>query len=402
MRVFRLGLVAALVGLIAIAFVWAVRPQPVPVDLLAVWRGPMAVTVAAEGMTRVREPWTVSAPVAGTVARLPVQVGDAVLQGQTLVALIEPAAPAFLDARARIQAEAAVTEAEAALRLAEVSLRQAEDDLRYSETQLTRTRELAARGIVAQSVLEAAEQLRQTRESALELGRYELELSRATLARAQAQLLGPEEMIGEGVAQCCVQILAPLSGRVLEITDPSARAVQPGEPLMTLGNLQDLEIEVDLLSADAVRVVPGAPAEIDRWGGEGVLAARVRRIDPAAFTRVSALGIEEQRVRLRLELLDPPEVWQGLGDRFRVHVRIGIWSAPQVLQVPVSALFRQGDAWAVFQELNGRALLTEVALGQITGSSAEVLSGLTEGALVVTYPGNRISAGGALVPRDIP
>jgi HlyD family secretion protein len=128
----------------------------------------------------------------------------------------------------------------------------------------------------------------------------------------------------------------------------------------------------------------------------------VRRIDPAAFTRVSALGIEEQRVRLRLELLDPPEVWQGLGDRFRVHVRIGIWSAPQVLQVPVSALFRQGDAWAVFQELNGRALLTEVALGQITGSSAEVLSGLTEGALVVTYPGNRISAGGALVPRDIP
>ena len=381
------------------AFGWAIRPVPLDVDLVAVARAPMAVTVAAEGITRVREPWTVSAPLTGTVARSPVQVGDLVVAGETVVAVIEPAAPALLDARSRSQAEAAVAEAEAAVRLSEVNLDRAEADRVYADSQLTRTRELAARGIVAQSALEAAEQLLATRAAARDAAEFELALQRATLTRAKAVLVGPEAALAEGSAECCVQIVAPHGGRVLSIDDESARLVQAGSPLLTIGDLSDLEIEVDLLSSDAVRVPPGAAAEIDRWGGDGVLRAEVRRIDPAAFTRVSALGIEEQRVRLRLVFLDPPETRAGLGDRFRVHVRVVVWSAPDVLQVPVSALFRQGTTWAVFREIGGRAVQTEVALGQMTGVVAEVLGGLSPGDRVVAYPGNRVTDGAQLVER---
>jgi HlyD family secretion protein len=391
-----LGLGAAAVA----AFVWSIQPQPVPVDLARVVRAPMAVTVAAEGMTRVRDPWAVTAPLTGTVARATVQVGDQVVQGETVVAMIEPAPAALLDARARSQAQASVTEAEAALRLAQVNLDRAEAELVFAEGQLARNRELAARGIIAQRALEEAEQLLTTRLSALELARYEMELHRATLARVQAQLLGPQvEAFGSGTSECCVRILAPHSGTVLAVEDQSARLVQAGALLLTIGDLADLEIEVDLLSADAVRVAPGAMAEVERWGGEAILSAKVRRIDPAAFTRVSALGIEEQRVRLRLEFLSPAEARSGLGDRYRVYARIVIWSAPDVLQVPVSALFRRGEAWAVFREQAGRAVLTEVEVGQMTGVSAQVLGGLLEADRVVAYPGNRVTDGAEILPR---
>jgi HlyD family secretion protein len=402
MHLARLVVTLGVLGGAAAAFAWAMRPVPLDVDLVTVARAPMAVTVSAEGMTRVREPWTVSAPLTGTVARSPLQVGDAVVAGQTVVAEIEPAAPALLDARARGQAEAAVTEAEAALRLSEVNLERAKADLDYADGQLARTRELAARGIVAQSALEASQQLQATRAAARDAAEFELALQRATLARAQALLVGPEAALGKGTEQCCVQIFAPHSGRVLSIVDESARLVQAGSPLLTIGDLTDLEIEVDLLSADAVRVPAGALAEVERWGGPGILAAEVRRIDPAAFTRVSALGIEEQRVRLRLAFLDPPETRVGLGDRYRVYVRIVVWSGPDVLQVPVSALFRQGEAWATFRELGGRAVLTEVQLGQMTGLVAEVKAGLAPGDRVVAYPGNRVSAGSELVARLLP
>ncbi|MDP3860717.1 MAG: HlyD family efflux transporter periplasmic adaptor subunit [Phaeovulum sp.] len=402
MHLARLVVTLGVLGGAAAAFAWAMRPVPLDVDLVTVARAPMAVTVSAAGMTRVREPWTVSAPLTGTVARSPLQVGDAVVAGQTVVAEIEPAAPALLDARARGQAEAAVTEAEAALRLSEVNLERAKADLDYADGQLARTRELAARGIVAQSALEASQQLQATRAAARDAAEFELALQRATLARAQALLVGPEAALGKGTEQCCVQIFAPHSGRVLSIVDESARLVQAGSPLLTIGDLTDLEIEVDLLSADAVRVPAGALAEVERWGGPGILAAEVRRIDPAAFTRVSALGIEEQRVRLRLAFLDPPETRVGLGDRYRVYVRIVVWSDPDVLQVPVSALFRQGEAWATFRELGGRAVLTEVQLGQMTGLVAEVKAGLAPGDRVVAYPGNRVSAGSELVARLLP
>lgn len=383
---------------VAAATFWALREEPVPVDLAVVSAAPMEVSVAAEGVTRIREVFAVSAPIAGTVLRAPVEVGDPVVAGETIVARIRPAEPALLDARARAQAEAAVAEAEAAVRLAEVNLSRAETDAEFTETQLVRNRDLASRGTITQRVLETSEQALVTARASREAARSELALHRATLTRAQAQLLTPGEMLG-GNGACCIDLRAPADGVVLSLDAASARSVQPGSPLLTLGDPADLEVELDLLSADAVRVVEGAAAHVERWGGEGVLQARVRRIEPQAFTRVSALGIEEQRVRLHLDLLTLPSARAGLGDRFRVFVRVVVWAQPEVLQVPVSALFRQGDGWAVFRAIDGLAVLTPVQVGQRMEASAQVLSGLGAGERVVAFPGSRLADGVAVVER---
>ena len=228
--------------------------------------------------------------------------------------------------------------------------------------------------------------------------RSEADLQRAALLRAQAQLLGPQTGTGAS-GDCCFDVKAPQSGTVLSVENHSARLVLAGLPLLTIGDLQDLEIEVDLLSADAVRIAPGALAEVDRWGGEGLLQARVRRVDPSAFTKVSALGIEEQRVRVRLDILTPPDRRIGLGDNFRVFVRIAEWAEADVLQVPVSALFRQDGNWAVFRQVDGRAVLTPVEVGRQTGTDAQILSGLAEGAAVVAFPGNKVENGVRLTAR---
>lgn len=399
-RRMRVILMAAAGLAVVGALVWALMPQPVAADLVVARIAPMQVTVGAEGVTRVRDPWTVTAPVTGTTTRIPVHVGDPIIANDTVIAVIQPAAPAFLDARARAEAEAAVTEAEAALRLAEVNLGRAEADLAYADSQLARNRTLAERGTVPAQVLEDATQARATAEAAANAARYALELQRATLTRAQAVLTQPAEQ-GADTA-CCIEIRAPVSGTVLDIPDENARLVMAGSPIATIGDLGDLEIEVDLLSSDAVRVAPGAPARITRWGGAGALSAQVRRIDPAAFTRVSALGIEEQRVRLWLDLTAPPADRPGLGDRFRVFVDVEVWSDPAVLQVPQSALFRQGGDWALFRAVAGRAVLTPVEVGQIAGDSAQILSGLSEGDTVVAYPGATIEDGTRLTARAAP
>ncbi len=378
-----------LLGLLLLgALVWALWPQPQMVDLATVTRGPMQGTILAQGVTRVREPYAITAPITGTATRSPVEVGDAVSAGASVVAVIQPADPALMDARTRAQAEAAVDEAHAALALAETNLRQAETGLAHAETQLERSRALAERGIIAQRILEDIEAAHQTAEQTRAAAVSQLELNRATLIRAQAQLLGPQALFDPAAepGECCVRILAPQTGIVLAVTDQSARLVQAGSPLLTIGNLDEMEIELDLLSTDAVRVPQGALAQIERWGGEGELTARLRRIDPAAFTRVSALGIEEQRVRLRLDLLTPPADRPGLGEGFRVHVRLIIWEEASVLQVPQAALFRQGAGWAVFVEDQGRARLQPVRIGREAAGQAEVLDGLTDGDRVVLYP----------------
>jgi HlyD family secretion protein len=388
---------AAIAGL-----VWAFWPDPIPVDVAEVRTGPIQVTVAGEGVTRVREPYLVTAPIAGTAGRSPVQVGDMVLRDLTIVATIQPAEPAFLDARARAEAEAAVTEAQAAVRLAEANLTRARGDMAFAENQLERNRELAARGVIPQRMLEDSIQLAETRLAALEAAESELEMREATLARARAVLLGPEARVEAGIeGACCVDITAPQSGTVLSVEQTSARLVQAGEPLLIIGNLSDLEIEVDLLSSDAVRLVPGARAMIERWGG-APLEARVRRIDPRGFTRVSALGIEEQRVRVLLDFVDPPEARAGLGDAFRVFVRVVVEEEEEALQVPVSALFRLGEDWAVFRIEEERAVLQTVELGLRTQSVAQVLSGLSDGDTVVAYPGDRVTDGARVAPRDAP
>lgn len=403
MRAIKAVMAAGTALAVGAAAVWVLWPEPVLVDLVAVQTAPMEVTVATEGVTRVRETWTVSAPIAGTLARSELREGDQVVKGETEVARIRPAVPPFLDARARAQAEAAVTEAEAALRLAEVVLAQAQADASLAEAQLARNRALAERGTIAQRILEDSVQKASAASATLETARFDLDLHRATLARMQAQLFGPETAAAEMAAgDCCIRITAPQSGTVLAVTDLNARPVQAGEVLLAIADLQDLQIEADLLSSDAVRVPPGAQAHIDRWGGDNRLDAKVARIDPTGFTRVSALGIEEQRVRLHLDFTTPAEARSGLGDGYRVFVQIVIWSSPATRQVPQSALFRQNGAWAVFRAVNGYAVMTPVTIGHSAEAMAEVLSGLDDGDQVIAYPGNRISDGVRIAARIAP
>ncbi len=392
------GILAA--GLVA-ALVWALWPQPQPVDLAAVTRGPMQGTIVAQGVTRVRAPTTLAAPITGNVTRSPVEIGDQVTAGETVVAIIQPANPALMDARARAQAEAAVVEAQAAVALAESNLAQAESALAHASAQLERGRALAARGTIPHRVLEDLEAAHRSAEQALNAARSQRDLNLAALARVQAQLMGPELDFDPDAApgECCMRILAPQSGVVLAVTDRSARLVQAGAALLTIGDLDDMEIELDLLSTDAVRVPPAARAVIERWGGDDTLEAQLRRIEPAAFTRVSALGIEEQRVRLRLDLLTPPEARRGLGDGFRVTVRLIEWEAEGLLQVPQAALFQHAEGWAVFVDDGGTARLRQVQIGRQAGAQAEVIEGLTEGDDVVLYPGNALADGVSITAR---
>jgi HlyD family secretion protein len=396
-RILAAMAVAGLAALLWLAF----RPQPVPVDLATVARGPLEVTVEAEGVTRIRQIYQVSAPLAGYTARSPVEVGDPVTAFETVVAAIAPATPAFLDARAREEAEAAVTEGEAALRAAEARVAQRVSDLDYATAQHDRAAALAGRGVIPQSSLDDAALRLRVAETALDAARSEREMAEATLARARAALIGPLSSESPGADDaCCVEITAPASGHVLSIVNRSARLVQPGEPLLEIGEPGDLEIEVDLLSSDAVRIAPGAAAYVERWGGPP-LAARVRRIDPAAFTKVSALGIEEQRVRVYLDFVDQGSELGSLGDSFRVYVRIVEWRGDNVLQVPISSLFRTGDLWTVFRAIDGRARLTSVEIGRRNAEAAEVMEGLADGDRIVTYPGDRVVDGATLLDRGM-
>ncbi|PWJ20615.1 efflux RND transporter periplasmic adaptor subunit [Jannaschia seohaensis] len=392
--------VALIAALVAGGLIWALLPARVRVDLVAVRRGPMQVTVSAEGITRVRDTWLVTAPVTGEARRSPVHVGDAVTAGETVVAAIEPAEPPFLDARARRLAEAAVVEAEAAVRLAGASLFRAETELMHFEAELDRARALTDRGTLAQAMLEDAEQAALSARAARDVAQSDLDMRRATLARMEAQLEGPETLAFDGSADCCVEITAPRTGVVLDLVDESARLVTAGETLLMIGDPEDLEIHVDLLSNDAIGVVLGTRARVERWGGDTVLDAEVRQIEPSAFTRVSALGIEEQRVPVVLDILSPATERVGLGDRYRVYVTLVTWEGKDVLQVPQSALFRSAGEWALFVEEDGRAAQRSVKVGHMSSDWAEIVSGVPEGARVIAYPGSSIEDGTRIEPRE--
>ena len=395
----RLVLAALLLAGLA-ALLWVTfRPDPVPVDLAEVTRGPMTGTVNADGQTRIRALYEVSSPIAGTARRALVEVGDRVTQGQT-VAVVEPLAPALLDARARAEAEAALREAEAARDLAESQARQAAEELAYAQSQYERTRALVERGVASTTQLEDATQVVTLRLAALASARSAVTMAASALDRARAVLIGPQA----GAAQdaCCVELPAPIDGTVLSVANVSAHAVTAGAPLVTIGQPDDLEIVADLLSADAVGLAPGAPARVERWGGPGVLEARLRRIDPSAETRVSALGIEEQRVDAVFDLLSPPEARPGLGDGFAVFLRITAWEEAEAVQVPLGALFRQGTGWAVFRAEDGFARLVPVEVGRMNETHAQVLTGLVPGQQVVPHPSDALADGVRIADRAAP
>jgi HlyD family secretion protein len=399
----RSSMVLAGLGVAAVAaLAWvSYRPEPVPVDLAEITRGEMQITVNADGKTRIRDIYEVAAPIAGQAQRSPVAVGDSVIAGETVVAIVQPTAPALLDARSRQQAEAAIQEAEAALQVARADVRKAEEDLSYANTQYDRTRQLVERGVSSLTVLEDVEQRRRIAEAALEAALSSQAMAASSLDRARAELVEPAfDGVGAANEDCCVEIRSPVDGVVLTIETVSERPVQAGQALLSVGAPSDLEIVADLLSSDAVRIEEGARAIVERWGGPNALEARVRRIEPSAHTKVSALGIEEQRVDVLFDLVTPPDDRPSLGHGFAVYLRILEWEEDDVLTVPLSAAFRDNGEWFVFVAADGLAEKRAVTLGHRNGQVAEVLSGLEPGEQVVVHPNDRVADGVPIADRD--
>ena len=373
--------IAVVIGLVAM---W-LRPAPVRVEVARASRGPMRVTVDGEGKTRVRDRYVVATPVAGRLRRIILRRGDSVVQRQ-LIAEIEPLPLAPLDPRQRAEAIGRVRAAEDARaevdRIVErykTSYDQARRDLQRSET-------LARDGVISRQEVEQAETTVATTLREYEAVRSRSERAAHDVEVATAALLAVNRSPVSGT----VKVQAPTEGRVLRVLEESERVVTAGTPLLELSNPSKLEAVIELLSTDAVKVVPGAIVFIENWGGPGALEGRIRLIEPSAFTKVSALGIEEQRVNVIVDLLD---LGTTLGDGYRVEGRVVVWDATDALRVPVSSLFRRGETWSLFRVENGVARLRDVEIGHFTSSEAEVRSGLEEGAVVITHPSKDISEG---------
>ncbi len=399
------NIVGSVIGLVILAAIGlAFMPGAVPADMAEVRRGALAVTVDEEGQTRVKDVYTVSAPVGGRVLRIGSDVGDPVTERVTIVATIQPTDPSFLDARSLSQAEASEKAAEAAQTLAVADVKRAEAELDFAQAEFRRAQRLANKGTVSQASLDRARLDLRTRAAAVDEAKAALQMRDFELENARANLIQPGEADSEDVgggSGCCVPVRSPVTGRVLRIIQESEAIVLPGTPLIEVGDDNDLEIVVDLLSEDAVRVTEGDRVAIEDWGGPVVLNGIVRRVEPFGFTKVSALGIEEQRVNVIIDFEDPADSWAELGHGFRLDTRIFVWEADDVLKLPVSALFRDGDSWSVFRDLNGSAALTPVEIGRRNALEAEVVSGLEAGDRVVVHPSDRIVEGVSLEVRRL-
>lgn len=394
--------VPALTGLLLIiGLVYAFRPQPVAVDFGTVFLGPMMVTVDDEGETRVRENYLVSAPLPGRVLRFSGNAGDAVVAGETPIAVIRPSDPAFIDIRTRGELEAAVRAAEAARTETGAELERLKAAYEFANAEYERAKPLAESGTISQSRLDRALMEVKTQAAAVQTAQAHLNVRDYELERARAALLNPGDPGAVSPESCCLTINAPVSGNILRILQESESVVNAGAPLLEIGDPSDLEIVSDLLSMDAVLVSVGDPVIIEDWGGNETLAGVVRRVEPFGVTKVSTLGIEEQRVNVIIDLIDPHEKWNRLGHGYRVDVRIVVWQKEDVMRVPLSAMFRQGDQWSVFAVSEDRAYAVPIEVGQINDRFAEIVSGLTAGQTVVLHPSNRISDGVRVIARNV-
>src|SRR6266581_2793431 len=388
--------------------VWLAWPAPVGVDLATVTRRPMEVTADDDGKTHVRHIYTVSAPVAGKVLRIShpmgeqgpsIHVGDQVTANETVVALMQPTPPSFIDIRSHDQLQAEVIAADAAIQQQEAEVRRLEAVLDFSRTEFQRAQTLSRTQTISAQAFDRAKFDVATNEAALAGAKAQVDVRRSLRTSLAARLIDPTNVAPSTDSACCVRVIAPASGRVLRIIQDSEAAVPPGAPLVDIGDPLDLEVVADLLSTDAVQIKVGAPVRIDGWGGPAI-KGKVVRVDPAGFLKVSALGIEEQRVRVTIDFVDPPEAWSQLGHDYRVIVHVSIWIADDALTVPVSALFRKGDEWAVYAIDNGRAQTKVVKVGHRNNRLAEVVAGLSARAQVVLHPSDRVSDGVRVAQRN--
>ncbi|HTF35569.1 MAG TPA: HlyD family efflux transporter periplasmic adaptor subunit [Myxococcota bacterium] len=390
----RLGAVAA-IAVAALLFAWLARPAPIRVDIAKALRGPLLVTVDEEGETRVRHEFVVAAPVSGRLQRIELEEGDSVVEG-AVVARIDVAP---LDPRTRAEAQARLEAAQAAKREAEAKVAEAEAALTQARRAQRRAAELARAGTLSDRAREEAELSTTSRAKELEAAQFASHAAEHEVERARAALLSggsdaaassPGAGDERGERDTAVDVRAPVRASVLRVLEKSERVVAVGTPLLTLGDTRQLEIVVDVLSADAVKVTPGAEVRIESWGGEGALRGTVRRIEPAGFTKVSALGVEEQRVNVIIDPVDPPP---ALGHGYRLEARIVVWEADDVLSVPVSALFRCGTGWCTFVVEGGRARRRELDPGHRSAARVEITHGLRSGEEVILHPTDRVTDG---------
>jgi HlyD family secretion protein len=378
------------VGAIVAVAVW---PASMEVGVARAEQGPMQVTIDEDGETRVRDRFVVSAPVAGRVQRIVLEPGDSVVRGKTILARLLPAESPLLDARSRSELTASVEAARAAVGQAQAERNRTAEALARARSTFARQQELLNAGAISKDDLEAAETSVRTAEESQRAAAFTATRAEYELQLARARLQAPQ------TSGRSVEIVAPVDGVILKRLRESESVVPVGEPLLEIGDPKRIEIVADLLSTDAVRISPGTPVLIDEWGGDHPLHGRVRRVEPSGFMKVSALGVEEQRVNVIIELEDPASAARKLGDGYRVEVRVVVWREDNVLKVPTGSLFRRGDEWAVFVIEEGRARLHMVKLGQRNQSEGQITSGVSAGQIVVLHPPDTLTDGMRVVVR---
>lgn len=390
------GLALALAG----AFYIALKPKPVAVDTAALSRAMLTVTVDEEGKSSIKDVFAVSAPIAGKVLRAPVHVGDAVEKDTSVVAIIQPPPPALIDIRSRAELQSAAQAADAALQLAEAEELQARSELHFAEADLARIEALGKKEVASERAVQKARLDVETRSAAVARAHANVALRKREAESARVRLMSPDQSFVSAIANaaCCYEVKAPETGRILKLVAESETTVASGAPLVEIGNPGELEVIVELLSADAVRVETGAKASIESWGGAPI-PAHVTKIYPAGFTKISALGIEEQRVKVVLALDGAPAERARLGHDYRVYVRIHVFAAADTLRVPLSALFRRGEKWAAFIAAGGVARERLIEIGERNSTHAQVLSGVKEGEKIILHPSDKVSDGVAITER---
>lgn len=379
---------AALIALIVVAWI----PNPVHVDLGRASIGTLTVTVDDDGRTRVKDRYTLSAPITGNLARIELHVGDAVEEGQVLARLV-PLPPPLLDARTRQEAKARVDAAAASKNQAQAAVSRARVALGLSAKEAERVLAVVQQGGVSQQEADRVQAEKRRSKEDLSSAQFGARVAdhQLTLAKAALVRLSGRKPEGEDADQ--MNILCPIQGRVLRVLQESEGMVQAGTPLLEVGDPSALEIVVDVLTQDATQIEPNAHVRIDRWGGERPLDAHVRTVEPSAFTRLSALGVEEQRVNVIIDLDEPYEKWTALGDGYRVEAQIIVWEGKDILVIPASSVFRADEGWATYAIDGGKARLRQVEIGKTNGLQTHAVSGLEDGAQVVAYPGDSVSDG---------
>jgi HlyD family secretion protein len=379
--------------------VFALMPKPVAVDLAEVVRGHFEQTVDDDGKTRIRERYMVSAPLAGTLLRISARAGDPVEIGSVLASIVPNPSP-LLEPRTRQELEQRLGAAEARKMHAAAAVERVQANLDQAKADLERTRVLASKGVAPPSKLERDEIVARIGVRELDAARFEAHAAEHEMELARAALDMPgnnaeQRQAGGGTWD----IRSPVAGRVLRVLQESEASVAIGAPLIEIGDPRDIEVVVDVLSTDAVQIEPGAPVHIEGWGGDKPLDGRVRRVEPSAFTKVSALGVEEQRTNVVVDLVSPQVQWSTLGDGYRVDARITVYQADDVLKVPTGALFREGDRWAVYVASSGIAHKRTVTLSRRAGLEAAVADGLSAGERVILFPSDAVRDGVRITGR---